>query len=774
MFVGVVALALGLAVVPSTVVDARTVDHVALANGVGAAALKLVDGRLDSFKPAIYQELDANVDVTPELLFDAYFAVQGQGFSHWLTEVPIDSIDVVDDAVAVHVVQHVVIQGASVRIETTWTSPHGLSRASVLAVVTATNESSSSAALTFPSIANFHMGTGGDFTTSESATYSPQHGNVPEAIVETGARGSIIAASLAPSTNHTMTPSDPFPLVENGQTLPTVDASGVTDNVVTSFSWSATLAPNASFTFGVLYVYANGDVSAAESDIASFVNARSASDVLQAETAASQAFVASSTIPLGLSGDERALFGHSLAYLRAAQVTTTGTALDDKPQGQIVASLPPGEWNITWVRDASYATEALLDANKLDEANASLRFFLDGDAGSFAQGYVGRDYLVSVVRYEGGGREQSDSNASGPNIEWDDFGLFLHAFAHAMDSGVSFSSTDIANVKSGVADVLLSLVDPATGLPVADSSIWETHWDPSSQSPGRRQYAYSSACASAGLRAFADALGSSDADAASYRATADALASAITSHLVDGNHVLAGNVAELQSGAGYIDAAAVEAAFNKDVISDSAIVNASLGAMSALKSPTTPGYYRNDDGGSYDSSEWLVVDLWLSRAFRRAGNVDEANRLLDHVTSVGVANLGQVPELLHTDASTGVVNTADGAIPMMGFGAGAYIEALFDRANDERLHAGEGEGAAGEGEGSSSGEGEGASSGEGEGAGPGSEGEGEGEGARSPPNPTTTKPSAIENACGCASSSSSAPVFVAFAVLASRRRTKRA
>ena len=438
-----------------------------------------------------------------------------------------------------------------------------------------------------------------------------------------------------------------------------------------------------------------------------------------------------------MSAPERALLGHSLALLRAAQVRggVHGSSASDvvdggprrRPNGQIVASLPPGIWNITWVRDASYAEEALLTLGKRDEAERSLRFFLDGDAGELAS-FVGRDYLVSVVRAYGGGREESDSNGSGPNVEYDDFGLFLRAFSRALDDGAALDA-DVAAVKSGVADVLLSLVDPVSGLLVADSSIWESHWDPSSQSVGRRQYLYSSACAAAGLRAFADVLdaraagsaGVVDADAARYRAQADALASAIASQLVDASGALAANREELVQGGAHLDAAVIEA-LNRDVVDASgAIAVATLGEMAALRSPTTPGYFRNDEGGDYDNAEWLVVDLWLSRAFRRAGNAAEADRLLAHVTQVGVDNLGQVPELLRTDASLGAVGAVDGATPMMGFGAGAYLTALADRARDTGLVVAEGEGEGGEGEAS---EGE-ASEGEAS-EGEASEGEGEG------------------------------------------------
>src|SRR4051812_27783762 len=94
----------------------RSVDHFAIANGIGSAAIRLSDGRLDSFRPNIYAALDDGV-VTPELAFDAYFAVKADGVSVWLTDIAIDSIVAIDDADAVRITQHVIdAAGNSLRI----------------------------------------------------------------------------------------------------------------------------------------------------------------------------------------------------------------------------------------------------------------------------------------------------------------------------------------------------------------------------------------------------------------------------------------------------------------------------------------------------------------------------------------------------------------------------------------------------------------------------------------------------------------------------------
>jgi GH15 family glucan-1,4-alpha-glucosidase len=436
-------------------------------------------------------------------------------------------------------------------------------------------------------------------------------------------------------------------------------------------------------------------------------------------------------------------------------------ALRRRPEGQIVASLPFGVWNIMWARDLVYATLVLRVAGRGAAPTAALRFVLDGDAGEYAS-YVGRDYLVSVTRYFGGGREESDVNAGGPNIEWDDFGSFLLTFARALDDGLPVDDR-VSDVKAGVADVLLSLVGD-DGLLVPDSSIWETHWEPSFESQGRQQFTYSSAMASAGLRAFGDALARrGDVDAARYRAAGDALATAIAARLVDARGVLAACSEELTAGGAYLDAAVVEA-FNTDVVRDDATIAATLEALEALRAPTG-GFIRNDAGGTYDTQEWIVVDLWMSKALRHAGRVADADALLAHVTQIGLEELGLLPELLDGNGR------AAGAFPMMGFGAGAYLSALVDRSNASASDGGSGEG---EGEGEKEGEGEG-ESGEGEG-----EGEGESDGARDGDNDgalvVEQAPRATPRA-GCSSTTAVAPAswlpLAAGLAFARRRRSRR-
>ena len=49
----------------------------------------------------------------------------------------------------------------------------------------------------------------------------------------------------------------------------------------------------------------------------------------------------------------------------------------------MLASLPPGEWTVAWVRDGSYAATAMAVLGMKDEAREALRYYLDADAGRF-------------------------------------------------------------------------------------------------------------------------------------------------------------------------------------------------------------------------------------------------------------------------------------------------------------------------------------------------------------------------------------------------------
>ena len=112
---------------------------------------------------------------------------------------------------------------------------------------------------------------------------------------------------------------------------------------------------------------------------------------------------------------------------------------------------------------------------------------------------------------------------------------------------------------------------------------------------------------------------------------------------------------------------------------ESDIMQATFDSFDAnLVPPSGRGYMRNDDGGWYDSQEWVFVDLRSSRALRWAGRATRADEILDWVTAQAGFNYNLIAEL-HDE------NSADyaGEVPMVGFGAGGYLIAMGSKAANE-------------------------------------------------------------------------------------------
>ncbi|MCC7540782.1 MAG: hypothetical protein IT379_31485, partial [Deltaproteobacteria bacterium] len=318
------------------------------------------------------------------------------------------------------------------------------------------------------------------------------------------------------------------------------------------------------------------------------------------------------------------------------------------------AALPPGVWWIAWVRDMSYATAALARMGHAAEAAAAVAFF-DGAGSNGYREHVGVDYHVSITRYFGDGSEETDFNEHGPNIEYDGFGLSTWA-AHEAGSAALDDN----------ADTLLALLDPETGLVQADSSIWEVHWNGQ-----EKRFAYTSIF---GARGLCDAGRTTEARA---------LRDAILEHLAAPSGGIAQSLEELRSGVGAHDAAVVEA-INLGLVSPEGAVAAAIASDldAELRVPSGHGFFRNDDGGAYDRQEWVFVDLRFAEALHRMGRTAEAEALLGWITDQALLNYGLIPELMHRDTAG-----YQGSVPMVGFGAGAYILALAARSAPGRYEA---------------------------------------------------------------------------------------
>jgi GH15 family glucan-1,4-alpha-glucosidase len=381
-------------------------------------------------------------------------------------------------------------------------------------------------------------------------------------------------------------------------------------------------------------------------------------------------------IPSGLKQDERNLLEQSVSVLKMAQVPSS--EIFPKAAGQIVASLPPGGWNITWIRDGAYAVLGLNALGLFEEAKNALTFFLNADAGYYRQYVhsdgkdygVGMDYQISVCRYFGTGKEESDYNQDGPNIELDGFGLFLVIFCDYLEKSgdEKFFRLYYPQVSSKVADVLVSLIQ-SNGLIRIDSGPWERHL------PGK-QFAYTSITAAAGLTKFAEICQKyKTGNPLKYSHAASYLINNIKTRLVTDKNIIKGNVEITDPTArDFYDGGTFEA-FALGLFDDHNFFLSHFAEYQRqLGIPgKSSGFSRINQGDWYETAEWLLLDFRIAYCLNKFGEPEEARKIMNWITSQSRLNFNLIPELF--DWKTGKY---DGAVPMVGFGAGAYVVTLLE------------------------------------------------------------------------------------------------
>jgi MYXO-CTERM domain-containing protein len=631
-------------------------------NGRGALAWNARTWRLSQFLEHAYQNPTATTQ-SRNFVYDSYPGVRVGPTGTWLSTVQPTRIEYLPGTGIVHAVRTV----SGYTLDEYDFAPMGLGENASVMLVKATS-TSAAAALDVYALFNYQLGTGSPTpgNDGEQVTYDAAR----DAYSETGPSGVAFAyLSLGASTYHGCTPNNPFGVLNAGGNLADDSGSGgpVTGAVAGFQSSLGTLGAGASQTVGWVTVLApDANAAAAVDRVRAWVNGRSAQTLLDDEVAAWAAW--QTPAPASASAHESAVAAESQAILRMGQVTESGAS-----GGQILASIAPGQWNITWARDMAYATVALVRTKHFAEAKAALAFQMGAAVGSYQQ-YVGKPYQISVCRYFGDGTEQSDSNADGPNIEFDGFGLFLWELdEYVRASGDTASlQTWWPTVKAKVADVLIALQEAATGLVAADSSIWEVHWNGQ-----QKHFAYTTLTAANGLCS-AGRLATAASDAASATAYATAGANArdgVLHSLRAPDGTIAQSVEGLAAGSGWLDAAAIEAiAFGLFDPSRGTARSTLRSIEDGLVPPSGRGFMRDQAGGTYDSQEWVFVDLRMARAMELHGESANATSLFGWNTDQGLLNFGELSEL--HDATT-----ADyaGASPMVGFGAGAYLIELTDR-----------------------------------------------------------------------------------------------
>jgi hypothetical protein len=657
----VLGVLLGSATARAEVVPHCSEQFLPSSNGIAAIAWDRSQNKLDQWFEHPYQSASSGVQ-TRNFLYDSYPGVRVGTTGTWLNGVA----PVVVEYVAGTGIVHVMRQIGSLQLDEYDFAPMGLAEHASVMLLEAT-QTGAPVAVDAYALFNYHVGTGSPLpgTDSESITYDPS----TDAYYETGPSAVAFAyGSVSPSTHHGCTPNDPYGLLQSGSNLaddvgtggPVTDAASGFQN---SLGSPATGSPAWAGWLTVLAPDANG--AAAIGRVRTWAAGRTADKLLADEIAAWQSWT--KPPPTGSSALESTLALQSQVVARMGQVAEPGTGA-----GQILASVAPGQWNISWVRDMAYAVVGLVRSGHTAEAKAAIAFQMQAQVGGFQQ-YVGAPYQISVVRYYGDGSEWSDSNADGPNIEFDGFGLFLWELDEYIKA--SGDTASLAQwwptVKSKVADVLVGLQQP-TGLVAPDSSIWEVHWNGQ-----QKHFAYTTLAAANGLCSasrLAQAAGDS-ADVGTYLTAGQKSRDALLTSLRAPDGTLVQSTEALATGTGWLDAAVLEAVDFGLVDPTRHTATATLASIEAGLVPQSGrGFMRSDAGDSYSSNEWVFIDLRAARALELHGDAASSTSLFAWNVAQGSDNFGEMSEL-HDPV------TADyaGQSPMVGFGAGAYLLRLYDR-----------------------------------------------------------------------------------------------
>ena len=676
----------------------QSVQALVSSNGHGTLAWNVAEKRFDRLLQHPYK-FESNGVATRDLLVDAYFGVTltkgATNAKTWLPSAAVESVAYVPGTAIIVAKQKV----EGVTVTTYGFVPRGLSGAAF--VMLAQIENTSGAALSNVSLYSLvNQRLGAERPEPSGANEYIQYNLGKVGFEEFGpymnSGAAAVARPLGGVSRRTSgaagIPTNPWNQLNAGMPFSDEvgDSGSVTgyngNDLASGYQWQiGALAAGEKAWAGVAVSYDQGSIAAdAWGRLDDWLKGVTAPADLLARETATWADTSAAKAPAGMSADEQALYRQSLAVLKMAQVRESG-----RSYGQILASPAAStsneynQWNITWVRDMAYATVALAEAGAFAEAKAALEFQLRAQAGTFAAPeFVGHDYQISVCRYFGDGSEESDSNADGPNIEYDGFGLFLWALGRyvALSGDVALAQTYLPLIQTKIADVLIALVEPYSGLVRADSSIWETHWNGK-----QRQFAYSSITAASGICAMGDvaqALGDADG-ARRYRNIARQLRKSIRDHLFDAKGVLAASKDELERGSDYYDAAVLEAFAMKLFDPNGAEAHATVDALlEKLSIAGGRGLFRNDEGGDYDKQEWVLVDLRLVAALagsQRAEDAETATRLWSWVLSQSRANKDLIAELYDDDTTGASAHAYAGSVPMAGFGAGAYVLAAHQR-----------------------------------------------------------------------------------------------
>jgi hypothetical protein len=368
--------------------------------------------------------------------------------------------------------------------------------------------------------------------------------------------------------------------------------------------------------------------------------------------------------------------------------------------GLIVASLPDGVWFTPWVRDMTWSAMALTRMGHRVEARAAvLAYFNARPTGKMRAEVKGADYQVSVVRYFGDGSEEPFFTMEGsPNIELDDWGevlWLLGEYVHKYhDAALLSERTYCGSLYQCARDLVLkplvaNLEQYDGGLIVdEDTSIWEEH------QKDKKHFAFSTGMAIVGLKRFAGVaqVAGDDVTRREILDTVALLQTGFVAAFIRGG-MLHGT---LEEGVKNDIDGALLAIIHLGAVTDPAIVRNTVERMALLK-VASGGYRRVRSIYTdptifeywYERQEFLFVDFSLAEIDRQLGRNAEAAVMMQRIVDNAAADHNIIPEMYVAVPCTlfpGTIGDPTGARPMVGYGAGAYILDVLDRATIDRTH----------------------------------------------------------------------------------------
>jgi GH15 family glucan-1,4-alpha-glucosidase len=672
-------LTLLLSAAPAAAQPQRTWSFLTTGNGYGFQIYDSNAHKITQFLEHPYRYLAPNPSnaraeglIRRNLAYDFFFGIRGGGSSGWLdAPTSVGDPGYLDQT---HIIRAPASLG-SIAAESYFFAPFDYPGNALIALIKAPGASDGFA------LFNFHMGDAGSPDRPDSNNESIRYVTAQKAIVETGPGGGFMVY-VPLSGVDVVDCAGAYAKVTAGQDL--ADNRGCSGNDVVP-AFQKHLGADGWMAVAILFVDSkNGpDADAAAAAIVQWANGRAPDQLLADARAEFDRWRKPPPANVSLCGnDETALWRQSEAVLRMGQIQEPNTPTRFN-HGMILASLPPGSWHTGWVRDATYAVAALARSGHTDEAKAALQFFLNAQpVGAYSHYVRDQNYRISLTRYFGNGQEECDWNNSGPNTETDGWGLVLWAARQYVEASGDTAWLSSATPFGTVYDVLKGqLAAPleanleASSIMRPDSSIWEVH------QPGKH-YAYTTMAAARGfcdVAALAKRAGKND-DVSHYSALSAKVKHALVSTFVDPQMALGGSLEGLSAQV-YYDGSLAEA-FLWNLLPDltGPVATATLDLFNHLR-VDSGGFKRNNDGlSSYDNNEWILVDLRISDALRRAGRTQSADQYFGQIVKKAAANFYLLPELYNDTPADGQIGKYFGSIPMVGYGAGAYVLTILDRA----------------------------------------------------------------------------------------------